>query len=62
VRRQHEDANPAAATHGVLGCASGVARGGPENIELRACLAKHMLEEAPEELHGDIFKRKRRAV
>ena len=56
IRRGHENAHAFFATHGVLGCAAGVAAGGAENIELFTAPRQLVLKQVTQQLHGHVFK------
>ena len=61
-RRQHEDAQPLAATHGVFGRTAGVTRGGAHDVEPTVLLEQRVLEEPTQQLHGHVLEGQRGAI
>ena len=58
----HEDAHTALATHGVFGCATGVATGSAKDIKLFTAAGQFVLKQITEQLHGHVFKSQGRAI
>ena len=62
VRAGHEHAHALFATHGVFGCAAGVATGRAKNIQLFTTARQLVFKQIAQQLHGHVFECERRAI
>ena len=60
--RHHKHVHTGFAAQGVFRRRTGVAAGGAENVQRFAFFGQHIFKGVAEKLHGDVFKRQRRAV
>ena len=61
-RRHHEHIHAGLAAQCVFRRRAGIAAGGAQNIQRLAFFGQYIFERIAEKLHGDVFKRQRRAV
>ena len=60
--RHHKHVHAGFTAQGVFCRRTGVAAGGTQNIQRFALFGQHIFKRVAEKLHGDVFKRQRRAV
>ena len=62
LRRQHEHLDSTLAAHRVLGRATGVARGGAQDVEVITAAREFVFEQCAEQLHRHVLEGQRRPI